>query len=198
MKLNQPEKQSHLEPMRRGAAGFSMIEALIAAGILLIIAVGLLPLFTRAVQDNVTGNDASQATNNSRTRVEEMLAVPFDNQLIAVPAGSTQLQALDSWTQGNANQSGDADERWWPGAPTNRGTILWTRTTRVRQYSISALDDGDLDRTDDGWPGEDELLGNASPTFVHLKEIEVVISNPKQGGVLGTGQGIILRGVRPF
>jgi len=187
-----------LKPVRRAESGFSMIEALIAAGILLIIAIGLLPLFTRAVQDNVTGNDASQSTNNSRTRVEEMLAVPFDNQLMTVPAGSTQRQAIDSWAQGDVDQAGDANEGWWPDTPTGRGTILWTRTTRVRQYSISALDDGDLDRLDDGQTGEDELPGNTPPTFVQLKEIEVVINNPKQGGILGTGQAIILRGVRPF
>jgi type II secretory pathway pseudopilin PulG len=185
-------------PRRRAESGFSMIEALIAAGILLIIAVGLLPVFTRAVQDNVTGNDASQATNNSRTRVEEMLGVPFDNLVMTVPVGSTQRQTIESWAQGTVDQTGDANEGWWPNAPTNRGTLLWTRTTRVRQYSISALDDGDLDRLDDGLTGEDELPGNTQPTFVHLKEIEVTITNPKQGGVLGSGQGILLRGVRPF
>lgn len=180
------------------SSGFSMIEALIAAGILLIIAIGLLPVFTRAVQDNVTGNDASQATNNSRTRVEEMLAVPFANQLMTVPAASTEKVTSDSYAQGAIDQAGDLNEGWWPGTPTGKGTILWTRTTRVRQYSISALDDGDLDRLDDGQLGQDELPGNTQPTFVHLKEIEVVINNPKQGGVLGTGRGILLRGVRPF
>ena len=39
-----------------------MIEALIAAAILLIIALGLMPLFTRSINDNVSGNDATQAT----------------------------------------------------------------------------------------------------------------------------------------
>jgi len=52
----------------RRDAGFSIIEALIAAAILLIIALGLLPLFTRSISDNVSGNDATQATNGSRTR----------------------------------------------------------------------------------------------------------------------------------
>ena len=83
---------------QRSSAGFSMIEALIAAAILLIIALGLLPLFTRSINDNVSGNDASQATNGSRTEAEEMLQLPFNNTRLAVPAGSTQLQVQDFWT----------------------------------------------------------------------------------------------------
>ena len=63
----------HLPAGRHGAAGFSIIEALIAAAILLIIALGLLPLFSRSINDNVSGNDATQATNGSRTQIEELL-----------------------------------------------------------------------------------------------------------------------------
>ena len=79
----------HLPAGRHGAAGFSIIEALIAAAILLIIALGLLPLFSRSISDNVSGNDATQATNGSRTQVEEMLKVPFSNDRMTVPAGAT-------------------------------------------------------------------------------------------------------------
>ena len=83
----------HLPAERHGAAGFSIIEALIAAAVLLIIALGLLPLFTRSISDNVSGNDASQATNGSRTQVEELLNVPFNNDRMEVPAGATKSEA---------------------------------------------------------------------------------------------------------
>ena len=75
------------------AAGFSLIEALIAAAILLIIALGLIPLFSRAITDNVNGNDATQATNGSRTQLEDMLGLPFANTRLTVPAAGPGLKA---------------------------------------------------------------------------------------------------------
>jgi hypothetical protein len=179
-----------LRPPSRGDAGFSMIETLIAAGILLIIAMGMLPLFARAISDNTSGNDATQSTNGGRTRLEEMLAPPFLHEALVVPGGGNQRQTEDVWTQGNAAETGDANEGWWPNA-SGRGMTLWNRTTRVRQYGIGALADGDFDVAD-------QLSGSAQPIFVHLKEIEVVVDNPKQGSILGSGQGITLRRVRPF
>ena len=172
---------------RRGGAGFSVIEALIAAAILLIIALGLLPLFSRAISDNVSGNDATQATNGSRTQLEELLQVPFNNTRLAIPGGSTQLQAADFWTRGDAQKTGSADEGWWTN-PSGHGTVLWQRTTRVRQYSVSDLADGKLDTP---------LPGDTQPTFVQLKELEVVVDNPKKG-LIGNGQGITLRVIKPF
>lgn len=182
-----------LRPPRRGEAGFSMIEALIAAGILLIIAMGLLPLFARAISDNTSGNDATQSTNGGRTRLEEMLAPPFLHQALVLDAGQLQKQTADSWAQGKADETGDAKEGWWldPVDPADKGVVLWSRATRVRQYGIGALADGDFDDSD-------RLSGSSQPIFVHLKEVEVVISNPKQGSMLGKSQGITLRLVRPF
>jgi type II secretory pathway pseudopilin PulG len=162
-----------------GAAGFSMIEALIAAAILLIIALGLIPLFSRAITDNTNGNDATQATNGGRTQLEEYLGMPFANAKLTIPAGSTETLTTDSFTLGDPHQVGDAKEGWWPGTPTDKGTILWTRRTRVRQFKFNDL--------------TTPLAGNADPRDIQVKEIEVVMINPKQGGILGSGQGITLR-----
>lgn len=173
--------------LRKKDAGFSMIEALIAAAILLIIALGLLPLFSRAISDNVSGNDATQATNGSRTQLEELLQVPFNNTRLAIPGGSTQLQVADFWTRGDAKKTGSANEGWWA-SPSGHGQVLWQRTTRVRQYSISDLADGKLDTP---------LPGDTQPTFVQLKELEVEMDNPKKD-LIGNGQGITLRVIKPF
>ncbi|HEX3554675.1 MAG TPA: prepilin-type N-terminal cleavage/methylation domain-containing protein [Thermoanaerobaculia bacterium] len=166
------------------AAGFSLIEALIAAAILLIIALGLIPLFSRAINDNVNGNDATQATNGSRTQLEEMLGLPFVNTRLTVPVGANVGVTTDSFAQGDIKKTGDPDEGWWPGTPTDKGVILWTRTTQVRQYSVSDLNT--------------PLPGETQPTFVQLKEVTVVMSNGKLGSILGSGQGITLRIVKPF
>jgi Tfp pilus assembly protein PilV len=172
---------------RLSETGFSLIEALIAAAILMIIALGLLPLFSRAISDNTSGNDASQATNNSRTQVEEMLQLPFTNQRLVVPAGSKLLETKDYWTRGNAQQEGSSNEGWWAN-PSGHGLVLWNRTTHVRQYSISDLADGKLDTP---------LDGGVQPTFVQIKQIEVVVDNPKKN-LFGNGQGITLTVLKPF
>ncbi|HEX4960125.1 MAG TPA: hypothetical protein VF173_04755 [Thermoanaerobaculia bacterium] len=172
------------------AAGFSLVEALIAAAILLIIALGLIPLFTRAINDNTNGNDATQATNGGRTQLEDLLGLPFVNTRLTVPAGSTFSQATDSFAQGDAAKTADADEGWWPGTPTDKGLVLWSRTTQVRQYSVSDLTASPY--------LTNALDGNTQPTFVQLKEVTVVMNNAKQGGLLGSGQGITLRIVKAF
>jgi uncharacterized membrane protein len=105
-----------------------------------------------------------------------------------VPLDGTETLTTDSFAMGDPKQSGDVNEGWWSGKPTDKGTVLWTRTTRVRQYSVGDLSDGKLDTP---------LAGNTAANFVQLKEIEVVMNNPKQG-ILGSGQGITMRILKPF
>jgi Tfp pilus assembly protein PilV len=174
---------------RAAESGFSMIEALIAAAILLIIALGLIPLFTRSILDNNSGNDATQASNHGKTQLEELIQLPFNHQELVVPGGSTQSQVVETWTQGDPAKTGDANEGWWTGAPSGKGRSLWTRTTRVRQYNISDLDDSKLDTP---------LAGGTQPVFVHLKEVEVQLQSAKQGSILGGGQALTVRVLKPF
>jgi len=183
----------HRPAVRRGEAGFSLIEALIAAAILLIIALGLLPVFSRAINDNVTGNDATQATNGSRTELEELLQMPFNNQRMVVAAGQTKTETKDLYTRAKGDPStgayeiGDATEGWTADA-TDRGPVLWNRTTTVQQYNLGDLADGTLDTP---------LDGSTQASFVHLKQIQVQIENPKKD-LFGNGQGITLTVIKAF
>lgn len=172
-------------------AGFSMIETLIAAAILLIIALGLIPLFTRSILDNNSGNDATQATNHGKTRLEDLIQLPFNHQRLEVPGGADEGLAVETWTTGALNQSGDLNERWWDGTapPAGSGEVLWRRRTRVQQFSVNDLDDGVLDNPQPG---------GTQPSFVQLKEVEVELENGKQGTLLGGNQTLILRVVKPF
>ena len=183
----------HRPAVRRGEAGFSIIEALIAAAILLIIALGLLPVFSRSINDNVTGNDATQATNGSRTELEELLQMPFNNQRMVVASGATKTETKDLYTRAKADPSagayeiGDATEGWTTDA-SGRGPVLWNRTTTVQQYGITDLNDGKLDTP---------LDGSTQANFVHLKQIQVLIENPKKD-LFGNGQGITLTVIKAF
>lgn len=173
-------------PGARRAAGFSIIEALIAAAILLIIALGLLPLFSRSINDNVSGNDATQATNVGRTRIEDLLHLPIKNTKLDIPSGGTVGELKESWTVGDPKQTGDADEGWWKD-PNGHGTVLWTRTTRVSLYDISDLDDGVLDTPLNG--------SSSSSATISFKQLQVVVENPKKN-LLGNGQGITLQTIK--
>ncbi len=182
------------------SAGFSVIESLVAALILLFIALGLIPLFARSLRDNAAGSDSTQASNHSKARLEEYLQLPFNNQSLTLASGSTTLGSNDSWAQGAYGDIGDADEGWWPGAPTNRGRLLWGRNTTVRQYGITDLDDGRLDNP---------LPGGTQPIFVHLKEVEVRMETERDQGnavggaftgtsELGGARRMTFRVVKPF
>jgi hypothetical protein len=173
---------------RTREAGFSLIEAVIASFLLLVIALGLIPLFTRSIVDNSSGNDSTQASNHGRTHLEALIQVPFNSQQLSVAAGQPFSQRIDSWAQGSPDELGDASEGWWPGVPTDRGQVLWQRTTRVSQYSLSDLDDGVLD---------DPQPGGAQSTFVHLKMVEVVLDS-QRSAVIGGGRDFTLRVIKPF
>ena len=189
------EETGHGETRRRGnsgglaagsaraTAGFSMIEALIAAAILLIIALGLLPLFSRSISDNVSGNDASQATNGSRTEVEEMLQLPFNNHAARGPGrlrassdqGLLDARATPSRTGEQRRGVVGRPRRPWHGAVEPHDATCASTASATSPTASSTL----------------PLDGGTQPTFVQLKQIEVVVDNPKKN-LFGNGQGITL------
>lgn len=177
------------------AAGFSMIEVLVAAALLLFIALGLIPLFARAIRDNETGSDTTQASTGNKSRLEESLQLPFNSSVLDVPAGAGEGLVTESFAQGDRNRVGDANEGWWSGAPAGKGLLLWTRTTRIHQYSM-----GDLDKRSRDFilePDEREP-GGSDPTYVHLKEVEVTLESEKESTLFGGGRRVTFRVLKPF
>ena len=184
------QRKSERLPLHSGAAGFSVVEALIAALILMFIALGLIPLFARALRDNTAGADATQASNHGRARLEEYQQLPFNNQDLTLAPGALAHGRDESWALGARDAFGDDDEGWWPGTPSDRGLVLWTRTTTVRQFGINDLDDGRL---------TDPLPGGTQPAFVHLKEVEVRLESERPvESPLGPGRRVVFRVLKPF
>jgi Tfp pilus assembly protein PilV len=154
---------------RRREAGFSIVEVLFAALLLLFIALGILPLFARSIVSNLEGQDSTVAANFTRSRLEEFKQLPFDDTRLQVLAGNERqfdeiyLFNGKKWIDGTAPPAGD-----W---------ALWSRTTMVRQYQATDL--------------ETPLAASTDPSFVQLKEVEVtVLSNRNSsGGQLGFGAG---------
>lgn len=163
----------------RSRAGFSLVEVLIGTAILVIVAVGILPLFASSIRSNREGNDSTQVSNFARERLEEFFELPFNSSTLDLQAGTDRL-----YEEYYAIETGE----WKVGVPPTDGTdpALWTRETRIRQYSVRALEDGLLE--------VDEALVAGSPASeVHMKEIEVTVESTARAGFLGPGKQITLR-----
>lgn len=163
------------------AGGFSLVEVLIAMVILLIIAVGIMPIFTQASVSNVSGNDSTRVSNFARDRAEEVVQYPFNSTEMTITAGSeAQLPPGGEYFSAR-------DEVWKPGAPTPGDPGPFTRTTIIRQYSVKALEDGTIDVAE-------ALPAGADPKDIQLKEIEVTIQGTRVlGSTLGPAKHLTVR-----
>jgi type II secretory pathway pseudopilin PulG len=161
---------------RRQERGFSVVEVLIAAAIFLIIAIGILPLFAQAIRNNMAGRDATDVSNLGKSRVEELLQVPFD--ALVVPAGQTVGVTEEYWS---------LSAKKWVAGTTTTTDALWRRTTRIRQYSIGDLLDNGV--------ADNPLPGGTPTGQIHFKEIEVEVRSANQN-VLGSGKSLSLRMLR--
>ena len=180
----------------RRAAGFSLIEALIAAALLGFIAISILPLFLRAMVNNKQGSDSTVVTTFSKTNLESLDAIPFDGAAVTIPPGSTSAVVVDWYTQQVPIQVGGTNGQWIVTCtgttascasalpPTGQGLVLWKRTTTVQQYNINDLT---FQNPEDG---------STSPDFVHLKRIQVVVQRPLPGMSLTAGKAITLQLLR--
>jgi len=185
-------------PSRRGERGLSLIEALIAMALLLLMAIGILPLFTRAMVNNAAGSEATHSANHARHRLDELGQLPFNNDALEVTAGN-ELLLQDRYFSGNQHLQGDED---WDAVGAGSGFELWDRTTRVRQFRLvfppGAVDtdlDGvidalsGLDDTDDDGEFDAPLGPTPDLSSIHLKEIAVELASPRDDptGARGTG-----------
>ncbi len=162
---------------KTGERGFSVVEVLIAAAIFLIIAVGVLPLFVQSIRNNVAGRDATDISHVAKSRVEEMLQVPYN--ALEIPAGSTESVVQDYWSR--------STKTWQTGTPTAGSEAVWLRTTRVRQFALSDL-------TADGVANA-PLDGGTPAGQVHFKEIVVEIRSASVN-ILSSGKSLTLRMLR--
>lgn len=152
----------------RTQRGFSLIEVLIASVILLVISLGMVPLFTRAIGSNRSGFDYTQVSNFARSRAEEFFQYPFNSAQLTIAAGNTERKVTDYFSSQNHD---------WEASLTSGDFALFTRTTTIRQFGVLDL--------------KTPLDGGAPPAGVHLKEITVAITG--QDVPLSTGKAITVR-----
>ncbi len=172
---------------RPAERGFSLIEVMIASVILLILLLGIIPLFLRSSVNRLHGRESSMVSSFARSRAEELLQLPFDHKELTVPSGSTELDVVEYQTPGSTEWSQD---------PSLATKALWVRTTRVRQFGAGDLLDGDTNG--DGNDLDTPLPGGTNPRSVQLKEIQVEVTSPRKAGPLGAAKELSIRVLKAF
>lgn len=189
---------------RSRQGGFSLIEVLIAMGIVLIAMAGLLPLFMRSVVQNIEGRESTLAGNHGRSEMETYSELAFNNWELEVASGNERQTQL-FYTNGEIDKRGD--ESWVTTVPA--GEIApWTRTTTIRQFGINGLVDNDLDGIIDQIIGLDDadydgyfdnpLAAGTLPGGIHLKQIEVQVQGEKDWAHGGGAGAIDVETVKAF
>ena len=177
------------QPPHRRAAGFSLVEAIIASLILLVVALGILPLFTRAMASNFAGAESTSLANMTTERAEELYQLPFDHDLLTVPVGSTERVTVEVWTAPlptDSSSSSDLHGYWREANPDDitNALVEWTRRTRIRQFNINDL------LTNAPTP----LDGGTPAGSVHVKEIDVEVASGRSDGIaLGPNRALRVR-----
>jgi prepilin-type N-terminal cleavage/methylation domain-containing protein len=163
--------------------GFSLIEVLIAMALTGLLLIGVLPLFTKSMSNNVEGNQLTEVTNRARLHVEELMALRVDDEVLTVPDGADELLLVELFSP--------TQKRWIAEAQyPDDSDPLFTRTTRVRQFNMSALSQTDLEFEDD------EILPGGTPASqVEIKEILVRVNTgrPSLMSLMGRQKAVTLR-----
>ena len=150
-------------------SGFTIIEVLVASVLFLMIALGVLPLFTRSIVSNAEGFDHTRVATFARARGEEFMQLPFDSPDLKPVTGTERV--FDEYY----SQSSSA---WVDGTAPVGDPALWTRTTTIRQFNVDDL--------------ATPLPDTAAAENVHLKEITVTVDSTRSGP-LGVGKRLTVR-----
>jgi len=167
---------------REGEAGFSVIEGLIAAALLLIITVGVLPLFSRSILNNLKGNDSTRQSNGVVDEFERSTALPFNSGSMEIPGTATnvvetRVLALKPMP---ASPGRPLEATWfrWE-LPADLGpddSIVASRQRRLQHFSFD-----DFNPTSPAASLDDPLAGDAEDRLVHLKVVDVELRGFPQG-----------------
>jgi type II secretory pathway pseudopilin PulG len=158
---------------RRGEAGFSFIEVVIASLLLLMIAVAVLPMFTEAAASNEVGKEYTDVANYARSRAEEFTQLGFNAEPLTITAGTsrvhdeTYLAIAKKWITGTTVPAGDRP--------------VWYRKTTIKQYEA----------TDPGLTTP--LPAGTDALRIQVKEILVEVHGASVGSLFGPMKTITVR-----
>lgn len=178
-------------------AGFSIIEGLVSMAVLLIVVVGLIPLFTQSMINNLAGSHMTQATNFATDGFEEIFELDFEDGRLTLADGSNGLRIAELFGSGQQvgvpleEQRIDLDEAAAVALDTDvvlgdfsvgaRASAEWLRVITVRQFPISATRDQQL-------TVDEQLAGDFPANAVNLKLVEITVVSVRDGNIFGQGR----------
>ncbi len=203
----------------------SLIEVVFASAILLFIAAGILPLFIRSSFNNISGADATQASQHAKSQLEDLLAEAIDDRhfdfVDAMPEHTFQASSVgvggDEMSIGqvfwdDAAKATDADHPrvgdgdWVADPATAKRIVFWQRGSLIRQYTYADISDGVIDTTNPdqlatlghGHLFDRPLTRSAEESLGHFREQDVQLESQRSGGQdFGVG-GLRTRILRTF
>lgn len=155
-----------------GEAGFSLVEGLIAALILLFVILGVLPLVSQSMMNNLQGNTASFQTSASVDGTETRLSLPFNAPELEIPVAATSLVTQDVFTL--------YSDRWidktiFDASPPAGDSAQYLRTATLEQFGAADFDESDVDPSAFDTP----LAGGSDPGSIHFKRVRMVIRDER-------------------
>ncbi len=135
---------------RPSEAGFSLVEGLMAAALLLVVAVSVLPLFMRALESNIRGGRSSQVSALVTAELEAINQSVVDRPEWQLTGGDVGVRETGTlfWDMGEQAAGGNpakiGDEGWIDvdGGDVPVGLVLWQRRLDVRKYSMADVHSG--------------------------------------------------------
>lgn len=162
----------------RSKSGFSLVETLVALAILLIVIVGILPVFMRSMRDNVWGRQLSQGANLGVTRFEEFSSLPMDRADFAIPGGQTLVTQTRDWILRDPAHPENGG-RWIAVAGT-ADRRLWGIQTGRQQFNIGDMAPNFLLPDGTRAVALGAPVDGATPLFqVHLRQLAVEVISPR-------------------
>ncbi len=193
---------------RGGEAGFSLVEGLIAAALLLVISISVLPLFTRALESNISGGRSSQLSTFVSADIEAVNQLPVDGDAWDLPMSGVLDLGTQKWDVG-ALFDADAvhylgDEKWVDDGDSHDGPLMWSRNAEVRKYSLADIQiligtSGGL--VTGGAAGASPFLFDNPLTTdenAHLAEIRVTVKEQRNALPAASGKRITVGHFRSF
>ena len=165
--------------------GFSVVEVLIAAAILLFILLGLLPIFTQSAVSNSSGNQYTQLTNAAKSEIERLADLPIDNTEVVVPNAATELVTTTYYS--------GISKAWVNTATLGSEEPVWNRKVTIRQCDLTGYVNGRCSTL---------LAGGVTPP-AQLRQIDVEVSPGRTGtstamALLGLSKKVTLSTIKIF
>ena len=160
--------------------GFSLIEMLIASFLLLLVVVGLVPLFAQSIRSNESAEETSDLLRAAQLQMEGLVQLPFNDSRITVDSGDKKVDdhQVYPWT---SYQLVDESLVGDPSKIRNRPVAS---EVTIRHFNIAAIDDGIIDEND-------ALDASMNPSLVHFKQIVMDVKRTDVAAGLPVGKSEI-------